>query len=146
MKGARGRTAEALARGCRDITGAASRAGRKLDSALEFQQEQTDAVGKGLLDRALQHSVEKVLRAFGAAVAKAGGVVGATGHGMHALPPKLAAVSADADAADEGWRERCFSGNLDSAAQTTAAAMVTTLERLYPKEETGPPNEAGGGA
>lgn len=68
MKGARGRTAEALARGCRDITGAASRAGRKLDSALEFQQEQTDAVVKGLLDRALQHSVEKVLRAFGASL------------------------------------------------------------------------------
>ena len=55
------------------------------------------------------------LRAFCADVLKAGGVVGATGHGVHGLPE------------DEHARGR-FAGSLDSAATSIARAMVATME------------------
>ena len=64
------------------------------------------------------------LRSFCADVAQAGGVVGAAGHGTHALPPRTAADATDAAGS---WQERCFSSNLDSGAADTVAAMVRGL-------------------
>lgn len=66
----------------------------------------------------------EALRSFCAGVAQAGGVVGAAGHGTHALPPHTAA---DATNAARSWQGRCFSSNLDSGAADTVAAMVRGL-------------------
>ena len=81
------------------------------------------------------------LRVFGAAVARGGGAVGATGHGTHALPPSAPAgpkrLAADEE---DSWRGRIFRGNLDSAARDTASAMVQALaEQLKPEDGASSP-------
>lgn len=76
----------------------------------------------------------EALRACCAAVAQAGGVVGATGHGTHALPSRTAADVIGS------WQERCFSGSLDSEAAETVAAMVCALPGPQTEEEGGVPH------
>lgn len=63
----------------------------------------------------------EALRSFCADVAQAGGVVGAAGHGTHALPPHTAADATDAACS---WQGRLSSSNLDSGTADTVAAMV----------------------
>ena len=76
----------------------------------------------------------EALRSFCAGVAQAGGVVGAAGHGTHALPPHTAA---DATNAARSWQGRCFSSNLDSGAADTVAAMARGLPEAQNKEQEG---------
>ena len=76
----------------------------------------------------------EALRSFCADVAQAGGVVGAAGHGTHALPPRTAADATDAAGS---WQERCFSSNLDSGAADTVAAMVRGLPAAQNQEQDG---------
>ena len=80
----------------------------------------------------------EALRSFCADVAQAGGVVGAAGHGTHALPLRKAADAADAADAAGIWQERCFSSNLDSGAAATVEAMVRGLPAVQnPNQEDG---------
>ena len=76
----------------------------------------------------------EALRSFCADVAQAGGVVGAAGHGTHALPPHTAADAADAACS---WQGRLSSSNLDSGTADTVAAMVRGLPVAQNEKQDG---------
>ena len=68
------------------------------------------------------------LRSFCSAVLDAGGVVGATGHGVHGLMPEAEAPAG-----------RRFTGNVDSAADATVQAMVAALAAATAQAAASPP-------
>jgi putative intracellular protease/amidase len=76
----------------------------------------------------------EALRSFCADVAQAGGVVGAAGHGTHALPPHTAADATDAACS---WQGRLSSSNLDSGTADTVAAMVRGLPVAHNEKQDG---------
>jgi putative intracellular protease/amidase len=76
----------------------------------------------------------EALRSFCADVAQAGGVVGAAGHGTHALPPHTAADATDAACS---WQGRLSSSNLDSGTADTVAAMVRGLPVAQNEKQDG---------